>query len=398
MSRRKQRSPQPHDELLAAAVRLDDSGGARLAHAIRADIDWEKLARAATRHRVMPLLCRRLKKLGDSRVPRAWLAGLWQSYLHNEAVVVQRGRALLPLLQQLVHSGIPVVVFKGPVLAQQYGGPGMRQYADLDLLVHPRDFERTVAAARDHGMRPTFDPTPRQMRERVKCHGELPFRGGKGELDLDLHCRLVEHAVSPTFASHDWLSTSRPFDLEGCPVASLGPAENLLLTCFHGVKHGWPTIGSAVDVTMVLRGEGDELDWQTVTDLAVRTGMDGFLHQGLSVAREVTGVDVPEGGRLDPGTARRTADRLRQTVGTDLSMVQTATGLLGGLSTARARLHYVLERLFRPAENDWLSLRLPDRLYSLYCILRPFRLVATRLLVDRVRLRPARKRGQAVRK
>lgn len=398
MSRRNQCPPQPHDLLLAAAARLDDPGGERLAQAVRADIDWEKLARAATRHRVMPLLCRRLKELGDPRIPRAWLAGLWRGYLRNEAVLVQRVRALLPLLRQLAHSGVPIVVFKGPFLAQLYGGPGMRQYADLDLLVRPHDFERTVAAARDHGMRPAFEPTPRQMRELVKYHGELPFRGGKGEIDLDLHCRLVEHAVSPGFANHDWLSTSRPFDLEGCTVASLGPAENLLVSCFHGVKHGWPMIASAVDVAMVLRGEGDTLDWDTVAALATRTGMQGFLRQGLAVAHEMTGVAIPPGAQGSRRAARRTADRLRRQVGTDLTMLRTASGLLGGLSSMGSRLHYILERLFRPAENDWLSLRLPDRFYFLYFIVRPFRLVATRLLVDRARLRPARGRGHAVRK
>ncbi|MBD3241360.1 MAG: hypothetical protein GF331_12290 [Chitinivibrionales bacterium] len=397
MSRMSRRTTDPIDELLIAAVRMDDPAGAHLSHALEAAVDWDKLTARAVRHRVMPLLCRRLKALGDSRVPRTWLAGLWRSYLYNEASVLRRIRALLPLFEALRTRDVPIVVFKGPALAQLYGGTGMRQYDDLDVLVRPRDFEHAVALVREHGFRPTFDPSPRQLRELIDYHGELPFRGASGSLSLDLHCRLVEHAVSPRFAAHDWLATSRPFDLEGALVRALGPAETLLMSCFHGVKHGWPTISSAVDVAMVMEAEGEKLEWASVVGLAAKTGMQGFLREGLLVAHTVTGVALPDLSLGSQEAARRTADRLPAEPGTDLSMLQTATGLLGALPSTQARLHYVFERLFRPAVNDWLSLRLPDRLYPLYAVLRPFRLATTRVLVDTARYRPASGRRQAAR-
>src|SRR6266508_4126742 len=95
------------------------------------DLDWPKFVAAAARHRIIPLVYRRLRGIAELR--------------GRMAAVVQRNAVLAAETAKLAQI-LPCIAFKGAVSAVQiYGDPDLREYGDIDLLIAERD----RAAARD---------------------------------------------------------------------------------------------------------------------------------------------------------------------------------------------------------------------------------------------------------
>src|ERR1041385_4302029 len=60
-------------------------------------------------------------------------------------------------------AGVPIVPFKGPVLALlSYGDVSLRAFGDLDLLVQPADAQKARSVLTDAGYKTEFEPHSRE--------------------------------------------------------------------------------------------------------------------------------------------------------------------------------------------------------------------------------------------
>src|SRR5437660_933015 len=114
--------------------------------------DPEKAARllaAARRHGLQPLLHRALLA-AEARLPAPRLPALqWaelQQYVRQDAMRNLRLSGEVARLARLLQrDGITAVPYKGPAMAAAlWGSPGVRQCADIDLLVLPEEVERAA--------------------------------------------------------------------------------------------------------------------------------------------------------------------------------------------------------------------------------------------------------------
>ena len=130
-------------DLLCAIVRpRPDLERAR--EILQEGVDIDVLFCLATHHAVRPHLGP-LVALGLAPAPaqalREKLGGFEREHVARSLAMVAE---LVRVIDAFGRAAIPVVAFKGPVLAQQlYGGLVHREYADLDLLVPP---DRAAAA------------------------------------------------------------------------------------------------------------------------------------------------------------------------------------------------------------------------------------------------------------
>src|SRR6202035_517955 len=106
-------------------------------------IDWRRVTFAAGSHGVLPLVYRQLKS-ADGVAPDA-LPPMRSEFYGNALNNLHLARELARLAGVLSRQSIEVIVFKGPVLAlQAWGDVALRQFNDLDLLVHPAEAARAV--------------------------------------------------------------------------------------------------------------------------------------------------------------------------------------------------------------------------------------------------------------
>ncbi|MGA9380378.1 MAG: nucleotidyltransferase family protein, partial [Phormidium sp.] len=140
--------------LICATTLVNAERGDRLKILLQENIDWESLLKKATQHKLMPLLYSNLNSICPEAVPKAILTKLKVEFQYHTRHCLFLCGELVRLLNLFEGQGIPVLPFKGPVLAASaYGNLLLRQFGDLDILVHAEDIERAKALFLAQGYR-----------------------------------------------------------------------------------------------------------------------------------------------------------------------------------------------------------------------------------------------------
>src|SRR5438105_13117998 len=131
------------EEIILCYARTGVSGAAhaRVERLISEPLNWRRIDELAARHRIRPLLYRHLKAQPKRPpIPPA----IWKQIEKHAYFTVGRNLAqtyeLTRILKLLRAENIQAIPFKGPVMGSRiYGNVGLREFFDLDLLVHRED-------------------------------------------------------------------------------------------------------------------------------------------------------------------------------------------------------------------------------------------------------------------
>ena len=146
---------------------------------------------------------------------------------------------LFRLLEVFQKNGIPIAAFKGPVLAESvYGDLSLREFSDLDVMVHQADLREAediliacgyVAQFPDRDYRSTF----------FSYHGQYGFSHGETGICVDLHWQLSSKGVAFPVQSAEVWSKLRQVTIAGRTVLTLADDDLVLFLAAHGTKEGW---------------------------------------------------------------------------------------------------------------------------------------------------------------
>ena len=385
----------PEFRLICLALRPTPSAEDRAAlrAAVAAFPDWRVVLYGARRHAIAPVLLPALKRHADI-VPRQVIAELHEQALAGAAQSLRQIAELRRLAELFADAGIRMLTLKGVVLSVQlYGDAGPRMPGDIDLLIDPERADDADALLIDTGYTrrvPALSPRQRivyrrRFREITYDH---PISG-----ELDVHHRLSDY---PSF-------TPWPFDVlwrereevavAGSPLATLPRRCLGLYLCVHGAEHVWDRLRWLVDLALLLRKPGEAAAALAAAD---GVGFGTAMLHALQLAHDWLGLDVAAGdlarARAEPRVAR--LDRV-------LSRSYAAGAWHGAVprgSFAALWRYSVLLRLYRyslqpnwryrvdclRAElismGDWQAWRLPDALFWVYPVIRPFGWLVRRLL------------------
>ena len=144
----------PEIELLLRCARtcVDAKTAARVKVLLRQDIDLAYLMRIARRHGLLPLVYWNLHK--DYPVPEAVLDQLRGYFRTNTIRNIILTEELIEISKLLKTQNILAIPFKGPLLAVlAYRNLALREFSDLDLWVHQRDFAAAQTVLESRGYR-----------------------------------------------------------------------------------------------------------------------------------------------------------------------------------------------------------------------------------------------------
>jgi Uncharacterised nucleotidyltransferase len=354
-----------------------------------AGLNWPRLGQMAAEHAVHPLLYLRLKHL--EVLPRAVLKAMRAQYYATSLSNLKLARELVRLTARLSEAGVPALAFKGPALALRlHGDLSLRQFNDLDLLIHPEDAARAaqMLIAENHWPR-HFDPAD-VARSLTRCN-EDEFIRPTDLLMIDLHWALGPRYFPYGPPAELVWNRAVHCNLEGGEVLTMGPIDTILFLAAHGTKHGWTNLGAVRDLATAL-SSANGIDHRQLLDEAARFGCLNMLLLGAFLARSLLGAAIPSAiaERLDRepainalaiGVERRMFKSLGVRPGLYLDWFVS----LRLLQDHGSRLRYFANRAFLPAPEDFEFIELPQSLYPLYFPLRPFRLLlqhSKRLFVD----------------
>lgn len=343
-------------------------------------VDWEEFIRLAEHHGVIPLAARNLIEHARG-LPKGIDATFRAAYELN----LKRGLWFAAELARIVRNfdlqGVPVMPFKGPVLAQSvYGDPGLRSFSDLDLMISSADFERAKHTLAEIGYRPAKELRPAVERFWLRNGYEQSFDGSAGKNLVELQWALLPHFYAVDLNVEDLLARCGYSGVGGCQMRSLSPEDSVIVLSLHAAKHLWGRLVWLVDIAETLRIK--TIDYEAVFPLAQDIGVSRILGVTFWLVRNVLHADLPEAAEKMiaadsgvPALGQEFAERIARAATYDFASTQYFRLILKLRERRSDRLRYLWRLLSTPGEGDIAVLRLPEALFPLYRVVRMARLM-----------------------
>jgi hypothetical protein len=279
----------PEAELLFCCARAhrDETASDRIRTLTQKSLDWVYLMQWADQHGIMPLLYASLQKVAQDQIPKLIWEQLELNFFANAARNTFVTNYLVKMMGELDECGIPVIPFKGPVFAMMAyrGDLSLRQFGDLDLLVHERDFPR----CRD------FLYT-RGFNLRMELDFESSFVNQESNVCIDLHWRIAPAWRFPFQFDFDRLWKHRQtINVIGSRLPSLCPEDTLMVLCGQTARDIFGNrarLSKIADIAELLYTH-QQLNWGFVREEARRSNCQHSLIFGLYLVHELLGVALP---------------------------------------------------------------------------------------------------------
>jgi hypothetical protein len=258
-------------------------------------INWDYFIKIATWHGVTPLVYRTLSQTVPQAVPKTYLKRLMDFYIANAARNRVHEEVLLKLLELLEKHHIPVVSFKGPMLAQTlYGDPNLRCFVDLDLLVRAAD----TPHARQLLMQQNF--VPKQLYNKHLADRYLQshcwddtFTQTETAVTIDLHETLTPAYFPVQFDLEGIYHRLQPISLQNITLYSFSDEDLLLYLCVHGCKELWRRLIWVCDIAELVRSRPN-LDWDWLLAQARKFGIERMVLLSLALAHNLQNLELPD--------------------------------------------------------------------------------------------------------
>ena len=336
-------------------------------------------AQLCQHHRVSSLVAHNLRRTGEP-LYRRYETDLAQAVQANAFRILSYTSGLRAWARWFEAEHIPFFLLKGLGLAHQYyTPPAMRSCGDLDLWIPPSEVARTLKQATSMGYEPVGFQGQMKPRERafyLRHYPDLGFcQKGPIPIQLELHWKLdaTEKYFSLPFAALHHRAES--VSINGVEVPTLPLPEGYQYLLAHGIKHGWHRLFWLVDIPTV----GASLPAHS-NDL---TAVGYAMHDAHAVTHHLCQTLFHlTPGRGDGVTLPLTA---RQRVITRWCWSSITQALpVGSVLYKLRHQHYQLQiRSEAKSRFDWIkmqiigvqdfrSFKLPDHLFFLYLIFRPF--------------------------
>ncbi len=290
-------SPEVKLLLCCARTNIDPHTSQIIRTLLQKSLDWSYLTHTAVRHGVMPLLYRNLSTICPEAVPKDILTKLKALFQTNAAHNRFLTSSLLQLLNLFEKHDIPVVLFKGPVLAASaYGHLALRQFADLDILFNKQE---DVLKARNLLISRGYQNAEQLTYEQEIAQLQSPYvkaytyKHNELRVIVELHWQLrANYSAFPLDYESLWKRLTS-VSLGDTKVSNLSPEDEILYLCAHGSGDRWQKLLQICDIAEALRVH-QNLNWQEMLEQAIRLGCQRRLFLGLFLAQKFLEAHLPK--------------------------------------------------------------------------------------------------------
>jgi len=298
----------------------------------------------------------------------------------NSQTVLHLIAKQLRVIKLFKENGIPVALFKGPLLAQMaYGDFSLRQAGDIDMLIHRQHFTRARSLLESLGYEMHPKLTSPQLASHLNNHCEIQFVRDEWFTVVDLHWDLAPRSFVFKVKADEVMSRLQSISLAGTTVETFSAEDSVLYQSMHGAKHLWRCLEWITALSETIRAT-PSINWDVVIDRAVQAHATRILGLGLRLVENFSDTRITRSVLIavDADQAmQRMAQNIREQIFTTNGAAHsTETNLynLRIMDRKRDALLSACRALFVPTLPDWQALTLPPRLHSLYYAFRPLRL------------------------
>jgi hypothetical protein len=290
-------------------------------------------------------------------------------------------KELITIMKDFKTQGISALPFKGPALAAMaYGDLSLREFVDLDILVHQAQLSHAFDVFIEKGF--FLKGIDRAKEQTYSPHNKTyTFTRGKGlaQIRVDLQSLIVGENFAVHIDDKTVWNRVTEISLVGELVPSLA-AEDLLLTlCIHGSKHLWEKTKWICDVAELIQRHKETINWSLVNEQANQLGSRKMLELGLYMAQYLEQIgDSKEGFTRDAfkryqatdtaisALALRIGGRLFNKVEKEQKIHEAATYYLIFRDSFSERFRYYVHLCLIPLPTKYWGLLPCPRLFALF--------------------------------
>jgi hypothetical protein len=231
--------------------------------------DWETILIQSRWHGLTSMLAWQINELGSEVTPPEEIR---QSL--RQSLLVDTGRNLLlfnelgKLLRQFNQAGIPIIVLKGAHLAAiAYEHIGLRTMADIDLMVHLTDMERSCDLMTQLGYHSQSTSSDLDNIQFVKHH--LPDFYRPNTTPVEIHW-TIGHLSTPFRVDLNGVwERAQTCTLAGEQSLILSPTDLIVYLCMHAYAHNFSLgLKPFIDLLQVNRHYQEAVQWGRVKQRA----------------------------------------------------------------------------------------------------------------------------------
>ena len=365
-------------------------------------LDWDYFDRLVKQHKIQPLLIRGIRKLGPEAEKYPSLAALAREQNRYAAGNMRRLQALAEVNAAFAREGIRMLSMKGPLLSMElYGDPGMRTSKDLDLMVSPEDLSRAGEVLKGLGYELEPHPyatTPLRHKYYNLIENEKHEVYHRSEICIELHWQH-DYQTEQSFDALWERREERPF--MGGKTAVMGADDRYPALFIHAAEHGFMRLRWLLDLYELQKKPG--FSWERIFGLMERQGVGEVLLEAMLVMYRLR---LPELKDVDVGRFSLTGGEGGVTLGVAPELEKTAKQaadlcdgvwpmllqerrptdpewkaydrLLPRAVYGKTPIQWVLTAM-GPTVYEFELIDLPDWLFWLYFIIRPFNWVRRKL-------------------
>jgi len=242
------------------------------------EVNWNKILKLGTWHRINPIIYRRLKSQNLLESLPVSIANKFRDiYQYNLARNIVLIKELSAINGSFGEKGIHFLLIKGLSLSGDvYDDSAERITGDLDLLVNVMDLRNAekILVSLGYRVKETRD-------EDLKNHYHITYINHDKKLTVELHFLLLNqsHFMNNSFMhsgfTQDMIRDKRIIKIFGISVNTLNIEEQLVYLSLHFVKHrsleeSVSSLGALMqlnDIYLTLN-KYDQADWDKITRLS----------------------------------------------------------------------------------------------------------------------------------
>jgi Uncharacterised nucleotidyltransferase len=249
-------------------------------------LNWQQVYFLSRRHKIVPLINHQLNEVSKScKIPEDVLVLFKKTYAETVHCNLSYTGELIKVLAAFEEALIPVIPFKGPILAATvYQDLSMRSFGDLDLLVSEEELDQAQQLLLSKG---------------YKLHSdfgwECEFIHPQSSIGIDLHYALTPPFFAFPLTFIELQTRQETIAIAGHQVPYFSPEDSLLVLCTQVVKdcyHWRLSLSQLCDIAQFLQTQPC-LDWAFIFDQVDRMRCQRVLIFSLLLVQETLGISLP---------------------------------------------------------------------------------------------------------
>ena len=163
----------------------------------------------------------------------------------------------------------------------------MRTFGDVDIVIHPEDWDRTLDAMRESELR---RPSPELRAGYDRRFGKGATMIDAREWEIDLHRRFAIGRFGVRSRMEELFERADSITLAGRSIPVLAGPDRLLHACHHLVLGGFSELRVARDVAQLLLVS--RVDWEDTVRTAERWRVDAVVASGIVQAWQRLEIEI----------------------------------------------------------------------------------------------------------